>query len=150
MHPAKRLLLLPAVAIALAAAGCGDDGKNDFIDGYNSATQPLNQLMGELGTASSATGAAGQKEARQKLTKLADGLEDVEGKLGDLEPPSDAKDEFDRMLKLLDENTDQVRTMAKAVGSGDVAELTKASAAFAEKGGQLVEAEQALRTVVNG
>ena len=40
--------------------------------------------------------------------------------------------------------------MAKAVGSGDVAELTKASAAFAEKGGQLVEAEQALRTVVNG
>ncbi len=150
MHPAKRLLVLPALAIALAAAGCGDDGKSDFIDSYNQATQPLNELMGDLGTASSATGAEGQKEAEQQLGKLADGLEEVQGKLEALDPPGDAKDEYDRMLKALDANTEQVRTMAEAIGSGDVKELTEASSAFAKQGGELVAAEQALRTAVNG
>ena len=150
MHPAKRMLLLPALAVALAAAGCGDGGKNDFIEGYNAATQPLSQLMGDLGTASAATGADGQAEAEQKLVKMADGLDDVEGRLRALEPPSDAKDEYDRMLAALDANTAQVRTMAKAVKSGDLDKLTKATTEFSKKGTELVAAEEALRTVVNG
>lgn len=148
MHPAKRMLLLPALAVALAAAGCGDDGKNDFIEGYNAATQPLGQLMSDLGGAT--TGADGQAEAEQKLVKMADGLDDVEGRLRELEPPSDAKDEYDRMLAALDENIAQVRTMAKAVKSGDVDKLTKATTEFSKKGTELVEAETALRSVVNG
>lgn len=150
MHRRISLLALPAVALAIAATGCGDGGKDDFIEGYNQATQPLTQLMTDLGSASSATGAAGQQQAEEKLTKLADGLEDVEGKLGALEPPSDAQDEFDTMLKALDANTAQVRTMAKALGSGDVDKITAASTAFTEQGTALVAAEQALRTVVNG
>jgi hypothetical protein len=145
-----RLLVLPAVALAIAVAGCGDDGKNDFIDGYNAATQPLTQLMTDLGSASSPTGAAGEEQAQRSLTKLADGLEDVEGELGALEPPSDAKDEYDRMLAALDANTAQVRTMAKAIGSGDLERMTAASTEFAQQGTALVEAEQALRTAVNG
>ena len=145
-----RLLALPAVAVALAAAGCGGSDENDFIDGYNQATQPLTQLMTDLGGTTAATGAAGQKQAEQQLTKLADGLEDVEGKLDALDPPSDARDEFDRMLKALDANTAQVRTMAKALGTGDVDRITAASTKFAEQGTALVEAEQALRTAVNG
>ena len=150
MHPAKRMLLLPALAVALAAAGCGDSGKNDFIEGYNSATQPLGQLMTDLGGAGAATGAEGQAEAEQKLVKMADGLDDVEARLRELEPPSDAKDEYDRMLTALDENIAQVRTMAKAVKSGDLDTLTKATTEFSKKGTELVEAENALRSVVNG
>ena len=81
---------------------------------------------------------------------MADGLDDVEGRLRELEPPSDAKDEYDRMLAALDENIAQVRTMAKAVKSGDVDKLTKATTEFSKKGTELVEAETALRSVVNG
>ena len=129
-------------------APAAETAADDFVEGYNSATQPLGQLMTDLGGAGPP--APGQAEAEQKLVKLADGLDDVEGRLRELEPPSDAKDEFDRMLSALDENIEQVRTMAKAVKSGDLDKLTKASSEFSAKGTELVEAENALRTAVNG
>ena len=81
---------------------------------------------------------------------MADGLEDVRAKLAELEAPDGAQDELDRMLASLEANTAQVRKMAKAVKSDDIEQLTAATQEFSTKGAELVEAEQALRTAVEG
>jgi CHASE3 domain sensor protein len=48
MNPTRTLLLVPALAIALAGAGCGGSENNDFIDSYNAATGPLTDLQSSL------------------------------------------------------------------------------------------------------
>jgi hypothetical protein len=81
---------------------------------------------------------------------MADGLEDVKVKLGELDPPDDAQDELDALLASLEANTAEVRKMAKAVKSDDVKQLTAASQSFSTEGAKLVQAEEALRAAVEG
>ncbi len=140
MTPTRMLLLAPVLAVALAGAGCGGSDQNEFIDGYNAATAPLTQLTSDL------SGTPDQ----DSLDKMADGLEDVQAKLGELEPPDGAQDELDAMLASLEQNTAQVRKLAKAVKSGDVEQLSAATQSFSAEGAKLVAAEQALRTAVDG
>jgi hypothetical protein len=140
MNPIRTLLLVPVLAVAVAGAGCGNSESNDFIEGYNAATTPLTQLMTDL------SGAPSEKS----LTKMADGLEDVKVKLGELDPPDDAQDELDALLASLDANTAEVRKMAKAVKSDDVEKLTAATQSFSTEGAKLVQAEEALRAAVEG
>lgn len=149
MTPRKRLLVVPALALALAGAGCGGD-KADFVDGYNAATAPLTQLMSDVGGAGITPDGEASGQASKQLKRLADGLEDVETRLRELDPPGDARDEFDAMLSSLDENTAQVRKLVKAMKSGDVQSISAAATGFSATGGKLVEAETALRRAVDG
>jgi aminoglycoside phosphotransferase family enzyme len=136
----NRFLLAPFVALVLfAAAGCGGSDSNDFVEGYNSATQPLAELTAGL--------SSGEPTANS-LNQMADGLADVKTKLAALEPPEGAQDELDAMLASIDESTAQVRTMAKAVKSQDVEQLTQATQEFSASGTELVQAEEALRAAV--
>jgi hypothetical protein len=140
MTPTRKLFLIPAVAIALAAAGCGNSDENDFIDSYNAATKPLTELTTSISASPD----------EQSLTKMADGLEDVKGKLAALDAPGDAQDELDALVAAIDSNTAEVRKMAKAVKSQDVEQLTAAAESFSTEGQKLVEAEEALRQAVEG
>ena len=140
MNPTRMLFLAPVLAIALAGAGCGGSEQNDFVEGYNAATAPLTQLTTDLsGTPDQAS-----------LDKMADGLDDVRVKLGELDAPDGAQDELDAMLASLETNTAEVRKMAKAVKSGDVQKLSAATQSFSTEGAKLVAAEQALRAAVDG
>ena len=127
------------MALVLAAAGCGGSDDNDFVEGYNAATQPLAELTAGL--------SSGQPTA-DSLNQMADGLADVKTKLAALEAPDGAQDELDAMLASIDESTAQVRTMAKAVKSQDVEQLTQATQEFSASGTELVQAEEALRAAV--
>src|SRR5215213_9516523 len=111
----KTPLIAPLLALAIAAAGCGNSDSNDFIEGYNQATAPLQKLTTDLGSA--VGGGAG---ANAKLNQLADGLDDVQTKVADLEPPDGAQEELDAMLKALGNTADQVRAIGKSAKSGDV------------------------------
>jgi ABC-type transporter Mla subunit MlaD len=139
----KSLLIAPLLALAIAAAGCGNSDSNEFIEGYNDATAPLQKLTTDLGSA--VGGGAG---ANAKLTQLADGLDDVQTKLADLDPPEGAQDELDAMLKALDNTADQVREIAKSAKSGDVEALTAAATKLQTTGNELVTAENNLKTAV--
>ena len=130
MNPTRTLVLIPAVAIALAAGGCGSSEDNDFIESYNAATKPLTELTTSL------SGAPNE----QSLDKMAGGLEDVKGKLAAL----------DALVASIDANTAEVRKMAKAVKSQDVEQLTAAAESFSTEGQKLVQAEEALRAAVDG
>ena len=140
MNPTRTLFLAPVLAVALAAAGCGGSDQNDFIEGYNAATAPLTQLT---------TDVSGTPD-QQSLDKMADGLEDVQAKLAELEAPDGAQDELDTMLASLEANTAEVRKLAKAVKAGDVEQLSAATQSFSAEGAKLVAAEQALRAAVDG
>jgi aminoglycoside phosphotransferase family enzyme len=140
MKPTRMLFLAPVLAVALAGAGCGSSESNDFIDDYNAATTPLTQLSTDLSGSPS----------EDSLTKMADGLADVKTKLSELDPPDDAQDELDALVASLDKNTAEVRKMAKAVKSKDVEQLTAATQSFSTEGAKLVQAEEALRTDVEG
>jgi hypothetical protein len=140
MNPTRTLLLLPALAIALAGAGCGNSDNNDFIDSYNEATAPLTELQTSL------SGAPDELS----LDKMADGLEDVKGKLANLDAPDDAQDELDALVAAIETNTAEVRKMSDAVKSKDVEELSAAAQSFSTQGQKLVEAEENLRKAVEG
>ena len=142
--PRRLAALLPLLAVSAAVAACGGSDDADFVDGYNKAVAPLNTVMTDLGTTSANDPAAASKS----LTKVADGLDEVRTSLTELDPPSDAADEFDKMLGALDKGTDQVRDMASAAKSGDVEKLSKATADFSKTGTDLASLEQQLRSVV--
>ena len=142
--PRRLAALLPILAVSAAVAACGGSDDADFVDGYNKAVAPLNTMMSDLGTTSASDPAAASKS----LNQVADGLDEVKTKLAALEPPSDAKDEFDKMLGALDKGTDQVRDMAAAAKSCNLDKLTKATADFSATGTDLASLEQQLRQVV--
>ena len=116
-HP-LRLFLAPVLALALAGAGCGSGDNNDFVDGYNQATAPLQDLSNDFGSG---------KQAQQRLVSVADKLDEVRSRLATLEPPDGARDELDRMLAALEANSQQVRALAQAVKTGSVDKLTAAT-----------------------
>jgi hypothetical protein len=147
MHFTRRLLVVPALAVALGAAACGSSADDDFVDRYNAATAPLNRLTTDL---AAAPAGGGTQAAERKLVRMADGLEDVKTRLDALEPPSDARQEYDRMLRALDGNAAQTREMAEAVAAQDLKRLADESQAFAEVSAELVDAESALRAAVSG
>jgi hypothetical protein len=140
MNPTRKLLIVPALALALAGAGCGSSDDNAFVEDYNAATAPLAELTTSLGGSPSP----------DSLGKMADGLDDVRTKLAALDAPDDAQDELDRMLVSLEKSTQQVRTLAKAVKSKDIEKLTAATQEFSTTGTELVQAEEALRAAVEG
>jgi len=139
MTNSRKLLLAPVVALVVAAAGCGGSDSNDFVESYNAATKPLTELTAGL--------SSGEPSA-DSLNQMADGLADVKTKLAALDAPEGAQDELDAMLASIDESTAQVRTMAKAVKSQDVEQLTQATQEFSASGTELVQAEEALRAAV--
>ena len=81
---------------------------------------------------------------------MADQLDDVQSRLARLEPPPDARDELDQMLAAIASNAKQVRALARAIKTNDVDKLTAATRRYSSAGDELVEAEQALRTAVEG
>jgi ABC-type transporter Mla subunit MlaD len=138
-----RLFLAPALAVALAAGGCGDSGpdENEFISGYNAATAPLAELS---------TDVEGGAATQDRLVRVADQLDDVRSRLARLEPPVRAQDELERMLAAIAANSRQVRALARAIRTNDVDKLSAATRRYSNAGDRLVEAEQALRTAVEG
>jgi uncharacterized protein YoxC len=141
----RKLTLAALLTLAIAAAGCGNSDSNEFIEGYNEATAPLQELTTGLGSATS-----GGAAAEAKLNELADGLEDVKVKIADLEPPDGAQDEVDAMLTAVDDMTAQVREIAKSAKSRDVKALTAAATELQTTATALGTAEADLKAAVEG
>ncbi len=91
------LILVPALAVA----GCGESEDNDFREGYNAAVKPLSELGSGIG--SSIGGAEGKSNAaiEKEFQNLADKAQETHDNLAELDPPDDAKEEFDTLLAAL-------------------------------------------------
>jgi hypothetical protein len=114
-----------ALLVLLAAAGCGGGSSDSFTADYNKAVRPLSELKSGTGTS------AGQ------FDKLADRTGQTRDNLAELDPPSDAQDEMDKLLSGLDRVTKDLSGVADAVrskGSGEAGEGRQA-AGEVERGG---------------
>jgi hypothetical protein len=138
-----------ALALVLPVAGCGGDDSNQFREDYNAAVENLTEINSEIG---SATNGAGQSNAAiaKQLDEIADAADTARGEIADLDPPEDAKQEFDKLLAALETGVDDLRSMASAAKSGDPAQAQTAAQDLVKSGQQITAAENALRTAVDG
>jgi hypothetical protein len=127
-----------AVALVLlAVAGCGG-GDGSFTQDYNQAVKPLRELGAGMGT---------QPRA---FVRLAERTEQTRANLSKLDAPDDAQDEFDALLGRLDQVTMDLRGVARAERSRDVARQREAAKALVRSSTAVQRAETALKQAVEG
>jgi hypothetical protein len=133
--PARSRVLLAVVAVvALVGAGCGESKKDSFKKDY----RPLNdELIGIGKDLATAIRGARQKTNAQLASEfggIANHLDDLNGKLKDLDAPGDLKDDLNRLTSDLDDlsqSTEQIESAARtgdasAAGTATVQLITKA------------------------
>ena len=116
---------LAALAVALPASGCGGDDSDQFREDYNAAVERLSSIN-------------------------SDTAEQTRSDLAELDPPDDAKEEFDALLASLEQGVDDLRAVASAAKSDNPAEANEAVRDLARTGKEITEAENALKKAVDG
>jgi ribosomal protein L29 len=141
---------LAALAVVLPAAACGGDDSDQFREDYNAAVERLSSINSDIGSA--AGGAAGQSNdaIAREFDKIADTAEQTRSDLAELDPPDDAKEEFDTLLASLERGVDDLRAVASAAKSDNPAEANEAVRDLARTGREITEAENALKKAVDG
>jgi methyl-accepting chemotaxis protein len=142
-------LAAAGLALALPAAGCGDDSSAQFKEDYNQAVKPLSQLKDVGGSIGSAADQTNQQLARE-LERLADRADQTRKNLSRLKAPDDAKEEFQDLKDALGDTIHDLRGFAAAAKKGDPAEANEASKKLVESGTEVQQAEEELRRAVNG
>ncbi len=143
-------LCLAVLAVALPGAGCGGDDSDQFREDYNAAVEKLSRINSDIGSATG--GAAGQSNdaIAKEFDKIADTAEQTRSDLADLDPPDDAKEEFDTLLSSLGKGVDDLRAVASAAKSDNPAKANEAVRDLARTGQEITEAEDALKKAVDG
>ena len=137
------------LAIALPAAACGGDDTDEFRADYNAAVENLSKVNDDIGQAGGDAGESNQQIAK-KFDEIADTAEQTRTDLAALEPPEDAKEEFDELLAALEKGVADLRAVADAATSNDPAATTQAVSDLSESGAEITKAEAALKDAVDG
>jgi hypothetical protein len=146
----------PWIVVALAlvaggfACGGGDNSDDEFKQQYNDAIRPLSQLGDDV--VASLGGAEGQsdREIANQFDELSDRFARTRRNLSRLDPPEDAKDEFDELLGSLNEAVTDLRAVASAAREGDPAEAEEATNDLVDTGQRVRRAQDAFRDAVGG
>jgi methyl-accepting chemotaxis protein len=141
---------LAALALALAAAACGGDDSDQFREDYNAAVDKLSKVNSDIGSAAGGAGGQSNEAISKEFEKIADTAQQTRADLGDLDPPEDAKDEFDKLLSSLDKGVDDLRAVASAAKSNSPQKANQAVQDLAKTGQEITEAENALKKAVDG
>ena len=126
-----------AILVLLLAAGCGGSDSS-FADDYNDAVRPLSRLEQGMGT------------QPREFDRLARSTEATRRNLAKLDPPDDAQDEFDAFLAQLDKVTADLKAVAAAARSHDVAKQRSAAEQLVRSSTRVQQAETALKQAVEG
>ena len=138
------------LAIALPAAACGGgDDSDEFREDYNAAVENLSKVNDDIGQAGGDAGESNQQIAN-KFDEIADTAEQTRTDLAALEPPEDAKEEFDQLLAALKKGVADLRAVADAATSNDPAATAQAVSDLSESGAEITKAEAALKDAVDG
>jgi methyl-accepting chemotaxis protein len=148
-RPAILATLMLSLGLLLPAAGCGDDEADQFREDYNAAVDKLSEINSDIGAA--AGGAAGQtnSEIAAQFEEIADTAEQTRTDLADLDPPDDAKDEFDDLLNALESGVADLRAVAGAVKANDTEATQEAVEDLTQSGDEISKAEDALKDAVD-
>jgi len=124
--------------VLLAVAGCGGGSDDSFTEDYNKAVQPLSQLKTGMGTNSA------------QFDKLAERTGETRDNLAELDPPSDAQDEMDKLLAGLNSVTKDLTGVADAIRSKDPVKQRDAAKQLVQSSAEVQQAETALKQAVEG
>ena len=117
-----RALVILGIATALVASGCGGDDDNSFKSQYNDQAKVFNKLGKDVQSATRNASSKSGADVEKEFNSLADRTNKAIDDLAKLEPPSDAKAEFDTLIEKFRGSTQSMRDVGAAVASGDSAE----------------------------
>lgn len=140
-------LILLAV---LPATGCGTDNADQFREDYNAAVNKLSKINTDIGSATGGGADESNAAIAKEFDQIADTAQQTRSDLIDLEPPEDAKEEFDELLSALEKGVGDLRAVAKAAKSNNPQRYNRAVETLAESGREITTAETALKKAVDG
>lgn len=144
--PTARLIAALAVATAVAGpvAGCGGDDQN-FIDGYNEATQPLRTLDPAVGKSLRSASEDSDDQVAANFGTLAEETANVNEELAELDAPDDVKRDFDGLKAALKRYAADLGAVAKGVKTGDVKQTRAGVTALGGDAEAVAAAEKAVK-----
>ena len=135
---------------AVVAGGCGGgDDSADFRKDYNAIVREYSSLPTEVGNAVRGASARSDRELEAEFRNLADRLSAEVAKLRKLDPPDDARDEYDTYVDGLAKVEQDLSGIARAANAHSSKETTKAATALVEDSRAVAEAETALKKAVD-
>ena len=150
----KRTRLATVAALALLAVvpavGCGSDNSDQFREDYNAAVDKLSKINTDIGSAAGDAGEQSNAKIANEFNQIADTAEQTRSDLAGLDPPEDAKQEFDKLLAALEKGVDDLRSVAKAAKSNNPQRANQAVEDLAQSGKEITAAETALKQAVDG
>jgi hypothetical protein len=118
----RYLLLIPALAATLAAAGCGSGSKNDYVQSVNKAEASLQKsLSGLSGIGASSSGA----QVATQLEQGGSALDAAADDFNKIKPPDDAKHAHGKIVDGLHKLAGTFRDAAKSAKSNDLTAVAK-------------------------
>jgi ABC-type transporter Mla subunit MlaD len=148
-RPRLAIVLALAALLAITAPACGGDDSDQFREDYNAAVDKLSKINTDIGTAAGGATDQSNKAIAKEFNQIADTAEQTRSRLSDLDPPEDAKDEFDKLLSALGTGVEDLRSVAKAARANSPQEANQAVKKLAQTGQKITEAETALKAAVD-
>ena len=139
-----------ALAVAVAFGGCGGDDSSQFRDSYNAAVTRLAAVNTQIAQATAGAAPQSNRRIDREFRRIARSAERTRRRLARLEPPKDAKDEYDRLLAALGDGVHDLGAGAAAARHDDARAARRAVRALARSGEEIRAAEDALRKAVDG
>jgi hypothetical protein len=140
--------LLCAAAFGAADCGGGDD-TGDFRKSYNAIVKQYTSLPVEIGSAVRGASAKSDKALEKQFDDLADRLSDEVAKLRKLDPPDDAKDEYDAFVAGLAKVDDDLRAISDAANVHSSSRAEKGARALVRHSRDVSKEEDALKEAVD-
>jgi hypothetical protein len=132
-----KLTSAAVLLVLLLPAGCGGDDSS-FTEDYNKAVEPLSQFGQGMG------------DQPRQFARLARRTKEIRNNLAKLDPPNDAKDEFDALLARLDDVIADLDDVAKTARSHDFVKQRQAAEDLVKSSTAVERAETALKQAVDG
>lgn len=140
-----RALAVAASALALFAAGCGGDDKEDYVKEFNKVGTTLERTLTSLGT--ELTGSTDPKQIATKLEEGAKALTDAAGDLDGIDPPGDAEQAHEKIVSGVKDLAGTFKKGAGEAKSGDLSKLVETFSGIQGSQGatKIQEAQKELR-----
>jgi uncharacterized membrane protein YccC len=136
------------VVLALAACGGDDETEDRFREGYNAAIQRLNEVNANIQESGEELASKPGHAIGREFDRIADTAARTRADLAELEPPEDARDEFDELLEAIADGVSDIRAVAEAARRENQARFQEATERLSESGEEIAEAEAELKDAV--
>jgi hypothetical protein len=139
-----------ALVVAVAFGGCGGDDSTQFRDDYNAAVARLAAVNTQIAHATAGAAPQSNRRIAREFSRIARSADRTRRRLARLDPPKDARDEYDRLLSALGDGVHDLNAVAAAARHDDARAARRAVRSLGRSGEEITNAENALRRAVDG